>query len=85
MPSEIFEKTDRAGRSVTVEQHTADLITVKTKLRNMEYVVDMPVFKKEDIDELLGIQNDIYNSVADSSGLKEKLLSMLRMSWATAK
>lgn len=69
---------NNANRSLTVEQNETDFITVKKKLKNEEYSVEMLVFKKEDIDELLNIQKELYTAGTEKKDLIERLLTIIR-------
>lgn len=69
---------NNANRSLTVEQSEADFITIKKKLKNEEYAVEILVFKKDDIDELLSIQKEFYAAGTEKKDLIERLLTILR-------
>jgi len=78
MSTNLIADFKNTNRSLTVEQSEPDYITIKKKLKNAEYAVEMLVFKKEDIDELLKIQTELYSASTEKKALIERLLSILK-------
>jgi len=78
MSTTLITDLKKLNRSLSVEQSEPDYITIRKKLKDSEYAVEILVFKKEDIDELLKIQTELYSIGIEKKALIERLLNILK-------
>lgn len=78
MNTQFFDENNKTKGTLSVEHNTSDFITVKKKYKDSEDVVEMLIFKKEDIEELHNIQRELYEKPSDNKSVIERLLKFLK-------